>query len=273
MVLGLATMLGLLFIGCSTEPREIILASTTSTEDSGLFERLLPAFREAHPGYRVRVIAVGSGEALRLAARGDADAVLAHSPGAEEEFMAAGHGESRQPVMYNDFVIVGPPAGSARHCALESAAAALACIAADSATFISRGDDSGTHARERRLWDLAGIEADGEWYLEAGQGMGAVLMMASEMDAYTLTDRGTYLSLRERLHLSVLVEGDPILRNQYSVIVVRDAAELEGARTFADWITSEPAQSLIGAFGTERFGRRLFTPNAGQTSQELKIEN
>jgi tungstate transport system substrate-binding protein len=221
----------------------------------------------------VRVIAVGSGEALRLAARGDADAVLAHSPQAEGEFMAAGHGESRRPVMYNDFVIVGPPAGPARDCDRETAAAALACIAASGAEFISRGDDSGTHARERQLWRLADIEPGGDRYVQAGQGMGAVLMMASEMGAYTLTDRGTYLSLRDQLHLSVLAEGDPILRNQYSVIVVRDATELEGARALADWITSGPAQSLIGAFGTERFGQTLFTPNADPSPHELRMEN
>ncbi|HSG81396.1 MAG TPA: substrate-binding domain-containing protein [Gemmatimonadota bacterium] len=259
---GLAMMLGLLFCSCASEPREIVLASTTSTEDSGLFEFLLPAFRESHDRYRVRVIAVGSGEALRLAARGDADAVLSHSPGAEEDFTHAGYGESRRPVMYNDFVVVGPVEGPARACADSSAARALACIAGRGATFISRGDDSGTHARERQLWGAAGVEPAGDWYLEVGQGMGAVLMMASEKGAYTLTDRGTFLSMRERLYLEVLVEGDPALRNQYSVIVVRDASELRGARAFADWIVSPQAQVLIGGFGVERFGRPLFTPNA-----------
>jgi len=239
-----------------------VLASTTSTEDSGLFEVLLPGFQRARPGYRVRVIAVGSGEALRLAERGDADAVLAHSPRAEERFMAAGHGESRRPVMFNDFVIVGPEADVAVIRGLSGAATAFARIAGSAAPFISRGDDSGTHARERLLWDAARIEPAGSWYLEAGQGMGAVLMMASEKQAYTLTDRGTYLSLRDRLELSVLVEGDPALRNQYSVIVVRGAANPDGARAFAAWITSPAAQQLIGEFGRERFGRPLFTPNA-----------
>jgi len=247
---------------CAREPQEIVLASTTSTEDSGLFERLIPAFQRAHPDYRVRVIAVGSGEALRLAARGDADVVLTHSPAAEEEFMAAGHGLERRRVMYNDFAVVGPPAGPATHCARRAASAALACIAEAEALFISRGDDSGTHARERRLWQAAAVQPSGEWYLQAGQGMGAVLMMASERRAYTLTDRGTFQSLRDGLHLDVLVEGGDELRNQYTVTTIRNATNLQGARTFADWIVSEPAQTLIGDFGVDRFGRPLFTPNA-----------
>lgn len=247
---------------CSSGPREVVLTSTTSAEDTGLFETLLPAFREAHPEFRVRVIAVGSGEALRLAARGDADVVLAHSPRVEEEFMAAGHGESRRRVMVNDFVLVGPEDGPAAGCGRLNAAAAMACILDSGALFISRGDDSGTHARERRLWAASGRRPGGERYLEAGQGMAAVLLMASERGAYTLCDRGTFLSLRDRLQLVVQVEGDSMLVNQYSVIVVRNAANQAGARTFAEWITSEAGQSLIGGFGRERFGRPLFTPNA-----------
>jgi tungstate transport system substrate-binding protein len=247
---------------CSTEPREIVLASTTSTEDSGLFDELLPRFREAHPQYRIRVIAVGSGEALRLAARGDADVVLTHSPQAEEEFMAAGHGESRRRVMFNDFVIVGPQASPEFGCGGTDAAAALACLARSRASVISRGDDSGTHARERQLWSAAKTEPRRDWYLEAGQGMGAVLMMASEKGAFTLTDRGTFLSMRDRLQLRVVVEGDPMLRNQYTVTVVRGAANVQGARVFADWITAPHAQEVIGGYGRESFGQPLFTPNA-----------
>ncbi len=253
---------GVAGLACAGGPQEIVLASTTSTEDSGLFEALLPAFRRAHPEYRVRVIAVGSGEALRLAARGDADVVLTHSPRAEAEFMAAGHGESRWPVMFNDFVIVGPEDGPASACPQADAAAALGCIARAGALFISRGDDSGTHARERELWSAAGLEPGGSWYREAGQGMGAVLMMASERRAYTLTDRGTFLSLQDRLRLSVRVEGDPRLRNPYSVTVVRAASNLTGARAFARWLTGREAQRLIGDFGRERFERPLFTPDA-----------
>jgi tungstate transport system substrate-binding protein len=262
LALALALAIPIAIDSCSPRPSEIILASTTSTEDSGLFEAILPAFRGAHPEYRVRVIAVGSGEALRLAANGDADVVLAHSPRAEEEFMAAGHGESRRPVMYNDFVIVGPAEDPARVCGFLDAPSAFACIARHGLPFISRGDDSGTNARERELWSAAGLEPSGDWYREAGQGMGAVLMMASERGAYTLSDRGTFLSLRDRLRLEVVVEGDPRLRNQYSVIVVRDASNLEGARAFAEWMTSTAGQEAIGAFGVERFGRALFVPNA-----------
>jgi tungstate transport system substrate-binding protein len=265
--LGLAFTLGLFYVSCGYEPREIVLSSTTSTEDSGLFAYLLPAFTAAHSEFRVRVIAVGSGEALRLAARGDADIVLAHSPEAEEQFMRNGHGESRRRVMYNDFVIVGPADGPARGCADLGAADALACIARKEASFISRGDESGTHARERRLWTAAQLEPIGVWYVEAGLGMGAVLMMASEKGAYTLADRGTYLSLRDRLDLSVLIEGDSALTNQYSVMIVSDASESEGARIFADWIVSAEAQELIGEFGVDRFGMALFTPNANSPSR------
>jgi tungstate transport system substrate-binding protein len=263
---GFITALALAFAlsSCSTGPTEIILASTTSTEDSGLFDELLPAFQQAYPDYRVRVIAVGSGEALRLAARGDADVVMAHSPRAEEEFMAAGHGESRRRVMFNDFVIVGPEADTASVCGFLDAAAALACIARSGASFISRGDDSGTHAREMDLWSAAGMEPGWAGYLEAGQGMGAVLMMASEKGAYTLSDRGTFLSLRDRLQLRVLVEGDPMLRNQYSVTVVNGARNLDGARAFAEWIISPAGQSVIGKFGVTNYGRPLFIPNADQ---------
>ncbi len=247
---------------CASRPQEIVLASTTSTEDSGLLEFLLPEFGFAHPEYRIRVIAVGSGEALRLAARGDADVVLAHSPEAELEFMLSGYGASRRPVMFNDFVIVGPPGGAARSCSGQLAVPALTCIAESGAIFISRGDDSGTHAREMELWAAAGMQPRGSWYSEAGLGMGAVLMMASEKQAYTLSDRGTFLSLVGRLHLEVIAEGDPALRNQYSVIVVRGATNLRGAHSFAEWITSHPAQERIAQFGSERFGRPPFTPNA-----------
>ena len=247
---------------CSSEPREVVLASTTSTEDSGLFEVLMPAFRKRFPEYRLRVIAVGSGEALRLAARGDADVVLVHSPQAEEEFMAAGHGESRRRVMFNDFVIVGPVGGPASRCITPHARTVMACISDSGGLFISRGDDSGTHARERLLWSASGREPGGESYLEAGQGMGAVLVMASERGAYTLSDRGTFLSLSDHLRLGILFEGDPLLVNQYSVIVARNASNRAGAWAFADWITSAAAQSLIETFGVERFGRPLFTPNA-----------
>lgn len=221
----------------------------------------MPAFRRADPRFRVRAIAVGSGEALRLGARGDADVLLVHSPRAEEEFMAAGFGESRRHVMSNDFVLVGPPDDPAEVRGLGDAAAALRRIAEARAPFVSRGDESGTHAKERELWAAAGIAPAGPWYLEAGQGMGAVLVLANERGAYTLSDRGTYLTLRDQLRLTVLVEGDDRLKNEYSVIVVAGAANAEGARAFADWLISEEAQRLIGAFGVERYGRPLFVPS------------
>ncbi len=255
-------LVGLALLSCTTDHREIVLASTTSTYDSGLFEVLLPTFHHAHPEYRVHVVAVGSGQALAMARRGDADVVLAHSPRAEEEFMANGHGESRRRVMFNDFVIVGPGNDPAAVRGLSDASSALARIAGASALFISRGDESGTHNKERELWSAAGIEPRGDWYLEVGQGMGSVLIMASEQAAYTLTDRGTYLSFAERLQLAVLVEGDPLLRNQYSVILVRGAANFDGARAFTNWLTSPEGQMLIGQFGVDRFGRPLFAPNA-----------
>ncbi len=251
---------GLALVACAQRSREIVLASTTSVQDSGLLDILLPAFHQAHPRFRVRAVAVGSGEALRLAARGDADVLLVHSPRAEQEFMAAGHGESRRRVMWNDFVVVGPPEDPAGVRGMRDAAAAFRRIAAARARFISRGDGSGTHAREREIWAAAAVEPAGSWYLEAGQGMGAVLVLADETGAYTLTDRGTYLSLRDRMRLIVLVEGDERLRNEYSVIVVAGAANAEGARAFADWLLSEEAQRLIGALGVDRYGRPLFTP-------------
>ena len=227
-----------------------------------MFEVLIPAFQSDYPQYRVRVIAVGSGEALRLAARGDADVVLSHSPRAEAEFMSAGRGESQRKVMFNDFVVVGPNNRAARPCGDADVTLVLTCIAEMSVLFISRGDDSGTHARERDLWEASDLQPGGEWYLEAGQGMGAVLMMASEKEAYTLSDRGTFLSLSDRLQLGVVSEGDPRLRNQYSMIIVRDASNPDGARVLADWIVSTSAQEIIGEFRVGTFGRRLFSPNA-----------
>jgi tungstate transport system substrate-binding protein len=222
----------------------------------------MPYFQSAYPQYRVRVIAVGSGEALRLAARGDADVVLGHSPRAEMEFIDAGHGESRRRVMFNDFVVIGPEYQAERACGGAVVTRVLTCIAESGILFFSRGDDSGTHARERELWAAAGLQPAGDWYLEAGQGMGAVLMMASEKQAYTLSDRGTYLSLSDRLQLRVVSEGDSKLRNQYSVIVVREASNPDGARDFAEWIVSAAAQEIIGNFGVKKFGRPLFSPNA-----------
>jgi len=243
---------------------DIILASTTSTQDSGLFDEMLPAFENAYPGYTVKVIAVGTGEALELGRNKDADVLLVHAPASEEEFVAEGYGTERREVMYNDFIIVGPASDPAGISGMEDASAALAQIAEAEADFISRGDDSGTHKKELSLWERAGIEPSGDWYQEVGQGMGEVLRIASESDAYTMVDRATYLALMDTLELDILVEGDDALFNQYGVIPVTDASNPEGAQAFADWITSSEGQDLIAQFGMERFGQPLFIPNAGQ---------
>jgi tungstate transport system substrate-binding protein len=254
-----------LLAGCGAERAplgtRLILASTTSTEDSGLFNHLIPAFGAAHPEFRVVVVAVGTGEALAMGERGDADVVLVHAPAAESLFVARGHGTERREVMYNDFVIVGPvadPAGVAGLGVLE----ALCRIAALGAPFISRGDDSGTHKRELALWESAGVVPAGAWYASAGQGMGEVLRIASERAAYALTDRATYLFLREQLSLEVLVEGDARLLNTYGVIPVAHSSKLAGAEAFMEWITGAEGQALIGRYGVERFGRPLFVPSA-----------
>jgi len=243
---------------------DIILASTTSTQDSGLFDEMIPAFEDAYPEYTVKVVAVGTGEALELGRNKDADVLLVHAPASEEEFVAEGYGTERREVMYNDFIIVGPAGDPAGISGMEDAPAALAQIAQAEADFISRGDDSGTHKKELSLWEAAGIEPSGHWYQEVGQGMGEVLRIASESQAYTLTDRATYLNLMDTMELDVLVEGDGALFNQYGVIPVTDASNQEGAQAFADWITSTEGQDLIAQYGVERFGQPLFTPNAGQ---------
>lgn len=243
------------------EQSELVLASTTSTQDSGLFEVLIPAFEEAHPEYKVEVIAVGTGQALEMGENKDADVLLVHAKDREEEFVANGFGEYRKDVMYNDYIIVGPaddPAGIAG----KSVTEALAAIADAQATFVSRGDDSGTHTAEKKLWAAAGIEPAGDWYVSAGQGMGDVLVMASETPGYTLTDRGTYLNMQDELELEVLVEGDDLLFNQYGVIPVTGAANPEGAEAFAEWITSDEGQAVIETYGVDTFGQPLFFPNA-----------
>jgi tungstate transport system substrate-binding protein len=241
---------------------DLFLASTTSTQDSGLFDELIPAFEAAYPQYVVKVTAVGSGEAMKLGENKDADVLLVHSPAAEQEFMNNGYGTERRDVMYNDFIIVGPPDDPAGIKGMTSAADAFAQIASSESQFFSRGDNSGTNAKELTIWKAAGIEPAGEWYQATGQGMGDTLTVSSEKQGYTLSDRATYLSLRDGLDLEILVEGDEALFNQYGVIVVTDATNEQGATDFMIWITSPEAQQLIGEFGVEKYGQPLFTPNA-----------
>lgn len=247
---------------------ELLLASTTSTEDSGLLDVLLPAF-EAASGYAVKLISGGSGQALANGRRGDVDVLLVHSPDAEQAFVADGDGIERALVMRNDFVVVGPETDPANVAGATSAADALAAIAAANARFISRGDDSGTHVLERKLWDAAGIAPGGKpWYEESGVGQGATLQIAGQKDAYALTDRGTFIALRGRLGLRILQQGGEELLNVYHVIVVNPqkhpAVDATAARAFARWIVAGEAQRIIREFGTEQYGEPLFDPDAGE---------
>lgn len=259
----LVALLVLLAAACGERERErVILASTTSTEDSGLFDVLIPAFEAADPRFAVVVIAVGTGEALAIGREKDVDVLLVHAPAAESAFVAQGYGTDRSPVMYNDYVIVGPSEDPAGVRGLDNATEALRRIAAAGTEFLSRGDDSGTHRKELDLWAQAGLSPSRPWYREAGLGMGDVLRVAHERSAYTLTDRATFQFRQDRLSLEVLVEGDERLFNQYGVIPVAGANNVEGAQSFRDWITSAAGQTLIGRYGTERWDRPLFFPNA-----------
>ena len=253
----------------AAEPDErpvLTLATTTSTENSGLLEHLLPAFEEEH-NVDVAVVAVGTGQALQLGEDGNADVLMVHARALEDAFMEAGHGVRREDLMYNDFVIVGPPGDPAGVRGMEDAAAAFAQIAEAEAPFVSRGDESGTHTKETAIWEAAGVEPSGDWYNSAGQGMGAVLTIAGEQDAYTLSDRATYLARTlEGTELEILVEGDPILFNPYGVIAVNpdkgDHIRHDLANEFIDWLISVPAQEMIGEYGVEEFGDPLFTPDS-----------
>ena len=254
--------------------RPIVLATTTSTQDSGLLDVLVPAFEEAE-GYSVKTVAVGSGQAIEMGRRGEADVVLAHSPEAEEELMASGVAGDRRVVMHNDFVVVGPrsdPAGAQGAKAVE----AFRRIARRQAPFVSRGDESGTHAKELSLWADAGVRSRGGWYQETGSGMGATLAVAAEKEAYTLTDRGTYLSNAQARQLALVVDGGQGLLNLYHVIDIdSDAGErvnAAGGDAFAKWVVSRPAQRIIGSFGRDEYGEALFTPDAGRSDAEIAAE-
>ena len=249
--------------GTTETPVRIRLATSTSTENSGLLEALLPSFEQAHD-VRVDVIAVGTGKALKLAERGDVDAVLVHAPEAEQEFVEAGFGVDRRAVMHNDFVILGPPGDPVGVARAETAVSALQRIAQAEARFVSRGDDSGTHHKEQALWRQAGFQPRDPWYMETGQGMGATLFIADEKRAYVVCDRATYLALKDKLFLVVLYEGDRELLNPYHVIAVNPARHPhlrhQQVLTFIDWLTSPEGQTIIGNFRKE--GEALFHPGA-----------
>jgi tungstate transport system substrate-binding protein len=252
----------------------LLLVSTTSTQDSGLLDVLLPAFT-VKTGYNVQLVAVGSGQALKIGEQGNADVILLHSPAAEKAFVAKGFGIDRRLVMHNDFVIVGPSSDPAQIRG-ENPAEALKEILASRVTFVSRGDDSGTHVKELALWKNAGLDPAGQdWYLETGQGQGATLSIASEKSAYALTDRGTFLAYKSNVDLEILVEGDPFLLNVYHVIAVNPAewpnVNLEGAKAFADFITSSEGQKIIAGFGVEKYGQPLFFPDADKTDADLGL--
>jgi tungstate transport system substrate-binding protein len=252
--------------------RAVILSTTTSTQDSGLLDTLIPLF-EKQTGYNVKTISVGTGQALALAAKGDADVTLVHAPSLEKKYLAEGNLLNRRLVMYNDFVIIGPKDDPARIKPVRTALAALKLIEQAKARFVSRGDNSGTHALEKSLWKQAGIEPSGSWYIESGQGMGATLGIANERIAYTLADRGTYLALGKRITLPILVEGDKVLLNVYSVIEVNPAngprVNTIGGKAFADFMVSPQTQAVIKSFGLEKFGQALFVPIAGMREEDI----
>lgn len=254
---------------------DIILATTTSTRDSGLLDVLLPPF-ELATGYSVKIIAVGTGQALRMGEEGNADILMVHAPSAEQAFMETGSGTDRRLLMHNSFVIVGPSQDPADAKNANTAAEALQRIASAQSLFISRGDDSGTNKREIRLWEEAGIAPSVSWHLESGQGMGATLRIASEKAAYTITDQATYLSLRSTLHLDTTFQEDPQLLNVYHAILVNPDRWPEvnqvGAVALADYLISEQGQRIIGQFGLEEFGQPLFTPDAGKDASDLTLE-
>jgi tungstate transport system substrate-binding protein len=252
--------------GMTAEPQTLILATTTSTENSGLLAYILPDFEGAYNA-TVDVIAVGTGQALKLGEDGNADVLMVHARAKEDAFMEAGHGMRRADLMYNDFFVVGPPDDPAGLKGITDAALAFQTLAEAQAPFVSRGDESGTHSKEKAIWKGAGIEPDGDWYVSAGQGMGAVLTMADELGAYTLSDRATYLARTlEGTELVILVEGDPVLFNPYGIIAVDpdkgSHIKADLANIFIDWLISVPTQEKISGFGVEEFGSPLFTPDS-----------
>jgi tungstate transport system substrate-binding protein len=265
-----------ILIGSSTvlaQTKTIILSTTTSTQDSGLLDVLIPIF-EKNTGYFVKTIAVGSGQAMAMGQKGEADVLLVHSPAAEKKFLAEGYGVNRRIIMHNDYVVIGPPTDSAKIKGIKLASEAFKKIATANALFMSRGDNSGTHAKEKAIWNAAGVKPEGEkWYQQTGLGMGQTLNVAAEKKGYTLADRGTYLALKKNLGLDILAEGDAILLNVYHVIEVNPAkwpkVNAAGAKAFADFMVSKETQEIIKTFGVDKYGSPLFFPDAGKKGEEL----
>ncbi len=255
------------------QEKTIILATTTSTQDSGLLDVLVPAF-EKKTGYFVKTISVGSGQAMAMGQKGEADVLLVHSPAAEKQFMADGLGVGRRLVMHNDFIILGPAEDPAKIKGIKSAPEAFKKIAAAGSLFLSRGDNSGTHAKEKAVWKDAGVAYEGEkWYQQTGLGMGQTLNVANEKKGYVLADRGTYLALAKNLKLDLLVQGDAVLLNIYHVIEVNPSkwpkVNSKGAKAFADFMVSKETQDTIKTFGVDKFGSPLFFPDAGKKVEDL----
>ena len=267
-----ATTLGAGSSPATAQSKAVILSTTTSTQDSGLLDVLVPLF-EKTTGYTVKTVSVGTGQALALAARGEADVALVHAPALEKQYVADGKMLNRRLVMYNDFVIIGPAEDPAKVKGQAKAADALRRIAETQSRFVSRGDKSGTHALELALWKHAGIEPKGSWYLESGQGMGQTLGIANERAAYTLTDRATFLAFQQRVKLPILVEKDRALLNVYSVMEVNPAngprVNSAGGKAFADFMVSADTQAAIKAFGVDKYGQPLFVPIAGKREEEI----
>ncbi len=255
------------------QQKNIILATTTSTQDSGLLDVLIPMF-EKKTGYFVKTIAVGSGQAMAMGEKGEADVLLVHSPAAEQKFMTGGYGVNRKLVMHNDFVIVGPASDPAKIKGMKSAVEAFKKIASTDSLFMSRGDNSGTNAQEKTIWKAANINPEGQkWYQQTGLGMGQTLNVAAEKKAYTLTDRGTYLAMKKQLGLDILTEGDAVLLNIYHVIEINPAkwpkVNSAGGKAFADFMVSPETQGVIKTFGVDKFGSPLFFPDAGKKVEDL----
>jgi len=263
--------LSLFIVGTAStqaQQKTVILSTTTSTQDSGLLDVLIPIF-EKQSGYFVKTIAVGSGQAMAMGQKGEADVLLVHSPAAEKKFVAEGYGLNRRIIMHNDFIVVGPPEDPAKVKGMKSAAESFKGIAAGNALFLSRADKSGTHVKEMDIWKAAGINPEGQkWYQQTGLGMGQTLSVTNEKKGYTLADRGTYLAVKKNLQMDILVEGDGILLNIYHVIEINPAkwpkVNVAGGKAFADFMVAKETQEIIRTFGVDKYGSPLFFPDAGK---------